>query len=552
MPTYELRSLKLPKLTGAALKAYAAAAETSGVRAPLIGNMMSSGGIRKLHALPLDESPTFTPLVQPTGDLPAPEPFEPGERPANMPYHTIMDFARAYRSGALTPLRVAEAFTAALQASEQGPAPLRAFSASDSANLLAQARAATQRFAEGHPLGLLDGVPLALKDEIDMLPYPTSVGTAFLGAAPAKSDSTVAARLRAAGALLTGKTNMHEIGINPNGSNAHWGSVRNPFNDACDTGGSSSGSAAAVAAGLVPAAIGADGGGSIRIPASLCGVVGLKPTYGRISEVGAAPLCWSVAHLGPLAASVTDAALVYAAVAGPDPLDTNSRVQPPVTLAGWNRPDLRGLRLGIYKDWFEHAAPEVISTCRALLEELHHAGADICTITIPELDEMRIAHVITILSEMAVCMSNYREQRKQHSASTRMSLAMGDAFTATDYLWAQRMRTRAMAHFAAAFQQVDAIITPSTALAAQPIPAGGLSDGWSDLSTDTELMRYAFPANFTGNPAISFPAGYDSRGLPISLQAIGRHWEEHLLLRVAFNAERIVQRRLPPRYYPLF
>jgi Asp-tRNA(Asn)/Glu-tRNA(Gln) amidotransferase A subunit family amidase len=345
---------------------------------------------------------------------------------------------------------------------------------------------------------------------------------------------------------------MHEIGINPNGSNAHWGSVRNPFNDACDTGGSSSGSAAAVAAGLVPAAIGADGGGSIRIPASLCGVVGLKPTYGRISEVGAAPLCWSVAHLGPLAASVTDAALVYAAVAGPDPLDTNSRVQPPVTLAGWNRPDLRGLRLGIYKDWFEHAAPEVISTCRALLEELHHAGADICTITIPELDEMRIAHVITILSEMAVCMSNYREQRKQHSASTRMSLAMGDAFTATDYLWAQRMRTRAMAHFAAAFQQVDAIITPSTALAAQPIPAGGLSDGWSDLSTDTELMRYAFPANFTGNPAISFPAGYDSRGLPISLQAIGRHWEEHLLLRVAFNAERIVQRRLPPRYYPLF
>jgi len=262
MPTYELRSLKLPKLTGAALKAYAAAAETSGVRAPLIGNMMSSGGIRKLHALPLDESPTFTPLVQPTGDLPAPEPFEPGERPANMPYHTIMDFARAYRSGALTPLRVAEAFTAALQASEQGPAPLRAFSASDSANLLAQARAATQRFAEGHPLGLLDGVPLALKDEIDMLPYPTSVGTAFLGAAPAKSDSTVAARLRAAGALLTGKTNMHEIGINPNGSNAHWGSVRNPFNDACDTGGSSSGSAAAVAAGLVPAAIGADGGSS--------------------------------------------------------------------------------------------------------------------------------------------------------------------------------------------------------------------------------------------------------------------------------------------------
>ena len=140
-----------------------------------------------------------------------------------------------------------------------------------------------------------------------------------MGKEPAKQDSTVVARLREAGALLVGKTNMHEIGINPNGYNDTFGAVRNPYDPACDPGGSSSGSAATVAAGIVPAAIGADGGGSIRIPASLCGMVGLKSTFGRVSEFGAAPLCWSVGHLGPLTVSVEDTALVYSVIAGVDP-----------------------------------------------------------------------------------------------------------------------------------------------------------------------------------------------------------------------------------------
>ncbi len=271
-----------------------------------------------------------------------------------------------------------------------------------------------------------------------------------------------------------------------------------------------------------------------------------------MSEAGAAPLCWSVAHLGPLAASAADAALIYATVAGPDPRDANTRIQPAVTLSGWSRPDLAGMRLGIYPDWFEHASPEVVAACRALLQEFEHAGAEVRTVSIPELDEIRIAHVITILSEMLAAMSRYPTRRRQHAPSTRISLALASAFSASDYVWAQRMRTRALAHFAAAFQQVDAIITPATAVTAQPIPAGGERGGWSDLSIDTELMRYAFPSNFTGNPAISFPAGYDSRGLPVGLQAIGRHWEEHILLRLAYNAERIVPRRLPARYYGLF
>jgi Asp-tRNA(Asn)/Glu-tRNA(Gln) amidotransferase A subunit family amidase len=552
MAEYELQSLKLPRLNGLALKLFTAVVENRLTRGLLIDSLLENGGIPKLRRTHLDEVPTFYPLAAPptTGAFPETD-FEPGSQPQGFPYPTAHDYATAYRQGTLTPVEAAQRVMDAIAASDQGTLPLRAFMPLNPDDVLAQAKAAAQRIADGHSLSLLDGVPVAVKDEVDMCPYPTTVGTTFLGTSPAAHDSTVAARLRNAGALLVGKTNMHEIGINPNGFNAHYGAVRNPFDPTCDTGGSSSGSAVAVAAGLVPIAIGADGGGSIRIPAALCGVVGLKPTFGRVSEFGAAPLCWSVAHLGPLAASVADAALAYSIVAGPDSRDPNSMLQPPATLSGWNRADLRGVRLGIYPQWFEHANPEVLQVCRSLLAQFKSAGAEVREVVIPGLDEIRIAQAITILSEMAMTMSKYRAQRHQMGAAVRLSLVLGEAMTSSDYLQAQQVRTRAMQTFSQVFQQVDAILTPATALAAQTIMPGGLPDGWSDLGTDTEMMRFIFPANLTGHPAISFPAGYDRRGLPIGMQAIGRHWEEHLLLRLAYTAEQTVSRRQPGRFYPI-
>ena len=552
MPTYDLHSLKLPKLTGAGLKAFAAAVENPLTRPLLMGNLLENGGIPKLRQVALTETPTFLPLVQSqAGDPAEMGPFTPGAAPNGFPFRTARDFTAAYRSGALSPLDTAERVLAAIEASEQGSAPLRAFIAVQREDVLKQGRASAERYASGKTLGPLDGVPVAVKDEVDMLPYPTTVGTRFLGQQPAAHDATVVARLRAAGALLVGKTNMHEIGINPNGANANHGAVRNPYHDQCDPGGSSSGSSAAVAAGLVPLAVGADGGGSIRIPAALCGIVGLKPTFGRLSEAGAAPLCWSVAHLGPLAAGVEDAALGYAVMAGPDPSEPNSLAQPPVTLAGWNRPDLHGVRLGVYRDWFNHASPEVVAACNAMLKKLQSAGAELREIVIPELDELRVAHAITILSEMAMCMKTYQSQRKEHGAAVRLSLVLGDTFKATDYLQAQRMRTRGLSIFDAVYREVDVILSPATAMAAQPIPAGGAIDGWSDLGTDTEMMRYVFPGNMLGLPAIAFPVGYDGRGLPLGMQAMGRHWQEHLLLRVAYCAEQVIVRHTPGRYYPI-
>jgi len=553
MTAYELKSLKLPKLTGAGLSAFTAAVENPASRALLLGGLLENGGIPKLRRITMQEPPTLYPLVQPEqAALVEQAPFEPGSPPKDFTYLTARDYAKAYRDGTISPVEVAERVLAAIDLSEQGNTPLRAFIAIDRQDVMAQAQAAQERIRSGHPLSLLDGVPVAIKDEIDMIPYPTTVGTRFLGAAPAAEDSTVVRRLRTAGALLVGKANMHEIGINPNGANAHYGTVRNPYDVHCDSGGSSSGSAAAVAAGLVPVAIGADGGGSIRIPAALCGIVGLKATFGRVSEFGAAPLCWSVAHLGPLTASVEDTALTYALIAGPDSREPNSLVQPPVTLASWNRLDLHGVRLGVYRDWFEHAAPEVVQVCKAMLEHFKSAGAEVKEIAIPELDEIRIAHAVTILSEMSLCMKPYRAQRKLMGAAVRLSLVLGDVFTAADYLQAQRVRTRALANFREIYQKVDVVISPTTALAAQPIPEGGLPGGWSDLGTDTEMMRFIVPGNLVGLPAISFPAGYDGRGLPIGMQAMGRHWDEHLLLRVAYVAEQAMQHRTPGCYYRIF
>jgi Asp-tRNA(Asn)/Glu-tRNA(Gln) amidotransferase A subunit family amidase len=549
MTTYNLKTLKLPKLTGTALKIFTAAIENPLGRALLLGSLLENGGIPKLRRVNLQETPTLYPLVQPNGDKLGAVPFKPDPVLQNHPFLTVRDYAEAYRNGKLDPVEVAEKVLAALETDNQQGIPLKVFVAVNREDVLNQARIAAQRLRSGQSIGLLDGVPVAVKDEIDMVSYHTRVGTRIMGTTPAVEDSTVVARLRTAGALLIGKTNMHEIGINPNGYNAHYGAVCNPWDVQRDPGGSSSGSAAAVAAGFVPLAVGADGGGSIRIPASLCGIVGLKATFGRVSEFGAAPLGWSLVHLGPLAACLEDAALGYAIMAGPDPREPNSLAQPPVNLADWNRADLQGVRIGVDKDWFNHAAPGVVKVCLEMLEKLRSAGAEVINIAIPELDEMRIAHTLTILSEMAICLQSYRGQRGLQGYDVRLSLALAESLFATDYLQAQRMRTRALAIFREIFHKVDVIISPATALTAQLIPTNGRACGWSDLGTETEMMRFACAGNLTGLPAISFPAGYDENGLPVGMQAMGRHWEEHLLLRVAYNAGLALERRNPERYY---
>jgi Asp-tRNA(Asn)/Glu-tRNA(Gln) amidotransferase A subunit family amidase len=553
---YDLKSVKLPYLAGGLLRLFVSLLEGP-LSNLLIPNLLQSAGIDQFRKRNFEEPPTPQPIhysgIRVNEAAAIPEKNWPVAPPVHLQgfhFSGVHDYARAYREGGITPDQVALKVLEAIETSNSTVPPLRAVIAVDREDVLRQARAATQRIQKGDSLSIFDGVPVAVKDEVDMLPYPTTVGTAFLGKAPCREDATVVARLRAVGALLIGKTNMHEIGIGVTGLNPHHGTTRNPYNPGHFTGGSSSGSGTAVAAGLVPVAVGADGGGSIRIPASFCGVVGLKPTFGRVSEHGAAPLCWSVAHIGPLAATATDAALAYAVMAGPDPKDPNSLHQPLPSLAGWDQLDLRGLRLGIYWPWFRHAQAEVVSVCEAMLRQFKQMGCEVREIVIPDLDAARVAHTVTIAGEMALAMDpTYVQHHREHGPDVRINLALARRFTTMDYVKAQQIRTRLLAHFERAFAQVDVIITPATALTAPPIPKAALPGGESDLTTLTEIMRFATPANLTGLPAISFPVGYSQKGLPVGMQAIGRAWGEHTLLRLALAAEQVVLREAPQLFY---
>lgn len=547
---YVRESIRAPRVHGRTLRAFVRLLENPLTAALLTPSLIRGLGVPKLRSAEIEEDPTFSPKH----DHPSSEsgtvllPVAPTRKHR---IHTIRDYGDAFTRGLVTPEDVAERFLRAVADSDKNLPPLRAFIACNREDILTQARASTARHRAGKALGPLDGVPIAVKDELDMMPYPTTVGTRFLGNAAARQDATAVRRLRDAGALLVGKTNMHEIGILPSGINPHFGAVRNPYNLSHDSGGSSSGSAAAVAAGLCPAAIGADGGGSIRIPSSFCGVVGLKPTYGRVSEFGAAPLCWSVAHVGPIGATVDDVAILYAAIAGPDPGDRNTLGQPPVR---FERCDgtLQGIRLGVYRDWFNDADSEVVATCERLLEALVRLGVEIVEIVIPDLYMTSVAFGLTILTEMAASMATHEAlHRCDFGWVTRQMLAIIRITTPSDYVIAQRVRTRALHNFLSAFDKVSAIVTPATALTAPRIEERSLPDGDSDVDQTMRTMRFATVANFTGHPAISIPAGYDRHGLPIGLQLISRPWEEGLLFRISDAAETIVQRTRPTTYYDM-
>lgn len=465
-------------------------------------------------------------------------------------YFSIEDYARAYRDGGSTPVQVAHRLLDGVAASERRRPPMRFFIALSEADLLRQARESTERLSRGQARGPLEGVPIAVKDELDVCGYPTTVGTSFLGKQPAARDASAVQRLRAAGAMLVGKTNMHEVGLGVTGINPHHGSARNPHAPGHVTGGSSSGSAAVVAAGLCPVAIGCDGGGSVRIPAALCGVVGLKPTFGRVSEVGAAPLVWSLAHIGPLCVSVCDAAAVLGVMAGPDQQDPNTLEQPALQLQDLEA-GVAGLRIGWPARWVAQADEPLQAICRDALERLRGAGAIIREVEIEHLDKVRVVQYITIGVEIATAQyENRRRHQREYGADTRLLLEMASQVPAVDYLRAQRLRSLIRDSFARTLGEVDLVATPSTATTAPPLRPQAEAAGESDDAVLESLTAFSFAANLTGLPALSMPVGY-LEGLPVGLQLMGAWWQEGVLLRAGLAIEKQIERRAPAICYRL-
>ncbi|GMV40279.1 MAG: glutamyl-tRNA amidotransferase subunit A [Myxococcales bacterium] len=551
---YDLEPIRAPRLAGPALRALAALASRPRAGSLLREQLLRQVGVDLLRTAQIDDPPQFEPRFSGTSAPPASPTLDEvvaGPTPVGHPWATLADYRRAYAEEGRSPVDVARRLLDALSASEREEPALRVLIAQQPDDLLHQAERSAERWRAGRPLGPFDGVPVAIKDEVDQRGYPTTVGTRFHGSAPATADATTVARLRAAGALLFGKANMHEIGLGVTGLNPHHGPARNPFDPARATGGSSSGSAAAVAAGLCPVALGADGGGSIRIPAALCGLVGLKPTFGRVSEHGAAPLCWSVAHIGPLAGTARDAAAAYMIMAGEDPEDPHTLGQPKPHLTGFGgSQDLRGVTLGVFKPWFEDADPGVVTACERLLDGLRAAGATIREVSIEGLRLASIAHMVTIAVEMVASQLPWlKAHGADYGPDVRINLALARDMGGADYVQAQRVRARMVRQMLSLLSGVDAIVTPATGCTAPPLPRDALQSGESNLELLGRIMRYAPLANLTGLPAISFPAGWDADGLPVGLQAIGRPWDEALLLRLAHAAEGMVEHRRPARVY---
>ncbi|KJE88756.1 amidase [Capsaspora owczarzaki ATCC 30864] len=557
---YEVSDLSAPVLANTLLRIGVSVMHSShSVRSKLLSD---SGGYL-LRKRPVPDQPTLLPFVP---DYALSTEFANAQavqvedivaRPTGAPgfhFDTVHDFHKAYVSKELSPVDVVTALNAAIAASNALERPLRAVIATQPDSVLEQARASEQRYRDGTPLSPLDGVPVAIKDELDVIGYPTTVGTRVLGKV-ATTDCASAASLRAAGAIIIGKTNMHEIGIGTTGSNVNHGVCRNPYNLGHHTGGSSSGSGSAVAAGLCPIAIGADGGGSIRIPASLCGVVGLKATWSRISEFGAFPLCPSVGHTGPIASTVRDVALAYALTAGPDKRDEYSTIQPSIHLSNFESDDLTGVKIGVYDRMFDHADEQVVKSCRAMLDVFVSKGATIRPIAIPELEEIKVSHLITILSEMIASMRGNIADSDWHrlSLTTRAPLYLGEMFTATDYQNAQRYRTRAIRTLRRLFEEggITVIAVPSTAIAAPRINEHALATDELNAQQTGRIMRTSVLANLTGVPGISFPSGYTADGLPIGFQLMGKWYHEHTLLQMARIGEASVTRREPALYYSL-
>lgn len=518
--------------------------------------LVRDSGVLALTRVRCDEPPAFLPPIpvaeERGGTEASLESIVARERPSGLDgYATIADYARTYRSGETSPLEVAERLVEATRSSEERDPPMRVFIARDADDILEQARESSARLREGRARSALEGVPIAVKDELDQVPHPTTVGTRVHGETSASGDATVVARLRAKGALLIGKTNMHEVGIGVTGLNPIHGTPRNPHDPLRHTGGSSSGSASAVALGFCPAAIGADGGGSIRIPAAFCGVVGLKPTFGRVSEFGAAPLCWSVAHIGPIALTVDDAAALYAVIAGRDELDPMTRAQPPVRVDDHADLALSGLRIGVADPWFDDAEPDVVETCRQALARLCDRGAEIVPVDVPDTELARLAHLVTIATEITASQEpHFAEHRSDYAPDTQLAFALAASLPPTLYVRAQRVRARVARGIAAALAGVDVLATPTTACLPPVVPRDALASGESNLGLFEAIMRFVTIPNLVGLPAISVPAGFVGK-LPVGLQLIAPAWREHVLFRVARVVEAGTARRLPEVRYRL-
>jgi len=446
---------------------------------------------------------------------------------------TIVELAPRLRRKEISPVELTRA---CLERIEKLNPMLNAFITVTAESALAEAQVAEIEIARGEWRGPLHGIPIALKDLIDTAGTRTTAASALFQDRVPAEDAEVVQRLRRAGAVIMGKNNLHEFAYGGSSLVSFFGDVHNPWDTAHIAGGSSGGSAAAVAAGLCYAAIGTDTAGSIREPAALCGCVGIKPTYGRVSARGVIPLSWSLDHVGPLAATVSDAAAVLQAIAGYDALDAGSADVPVADYVSGLRDGTKKLRVGIPREHFyEELDEEVSAAVEAALVVIGELVQDVHDIKI----EVTTDRTVQAAESFAYHAGHVARTPERYQPETLRRIRSGENISAAEYIQRRREldeeRRRAHDFFAG----VDLLVTPT-----MPIPAPAIADLKKDPDAlrpaELKLLRNTRPFNVWGLPAISVPCGFTKSGLPIGLQIAGAHWREDLVLRLAHAYEQAV------------
>lgn len=448
---------------------------------------------------------------------------------------TILEAAASLRSGETSSIQLLESTLARISERDRD---LNSFLTVMDEPARSRAAALDSELAQGKDRGPLHGIPIAVKDLFYTKGIRTTGGSKIFENFIPSHNATVIERLEDAGAVVVGKTTLHELAYGVTSTNPHFGAVHNPCKLDCIPGGSSGGSGAAVAAGLVPMAMGSDTGGSIRIPASFCGTVGIKATFGRVSKYGCLPLGLSLDHMGPLTMTVADSAITLNAIAGHDPRDPNSSTRPVEDYMPSGISSLEGVRVGwpenFYFDGLDPAVRSVVERTRSLAEAL---GAKIVPVRVPDIQALNTVSRVVLMSEASAVLERHMDDRSRFGADVLALLDQGRFLSATSYVNAQRLRLLFQEEFRAMFEKIDCLFTPTA-----PIPAPRIDqktvliDG---VEEDVRLAttRFVRAINAVGLPAISLPCGSNTEGLPIGLQIVGRAFEEKLLLQIAAEVE---------------
>jgi aspartyl-tRNA(Asn)/glutamyl-tRNA(Gln) amidotransferase subunit A len=427
------------------------------------------------------------------------------------------------RSGALTSVALTQACLSHIASRND---ELRAFITVTADSALAAAADADRELAAGRDRGPLHGIPISLKDIIDQQGVPTTAASRVRGLEPASADALVTSRLKAAGAVMVGKTNLHEFAFGTTSAVSAFGAVRNPIDTSRSAGGSSGGSAVSIVTGMAIATIGTDTGGSIRVPAAACGIVGLKPAFGDVPRDGVVPLSSTFDHVGPLTRTVADAAALYGVLARRAP-------RPPAV-----RP-LKGLRLCRLGGYMEAVLePRVRSAYEATLERLRSAGTTITTAELPHADDIASIYLLISLAEGAAYHAATLERCPElYDPSVRLRVEQGRYILAEDYLRARAGCDVIRREVDAALGDVDALVLPGSAIAAPRLDEETITIDGSAMPVRGLMLRLSQPFNLSGHPALVMPCGHTAERLPVSLQVVGRRANTGALLDVAATIE---------------